>query len=59
QYIASFLKSDNPFYGNQVAQALLAAKNWNTLVIDSVLEDQTITGNLLENDIDLDGTLYV
>ncbi|NMS31692.1 Ig-like domain-containing protein, partial [Vibrio parahaemolyticus] len=25
----------------------------------SVLEDQTITGNVLENDIDLDGTLYV
>ncbi|MDF5383177.1 Ig-like domain-containing protein, partial [Vibrio parahaemolyticus] len=25
----------------------------------SVAEDQTITGNLLENDIDLDGTLYV
>ncbi|MCA6719551.1 RTX toxin [Vibrio sp. 1409] len=25
----------------------------------SVVEDQTITGNLLENDIDLDGTLYV
>lgn len=42
QYIANFLKSDNPFYGNQVAQALLAVKNWNTLVIDSVLEDQTI-----------------